>query len=257
MEKTGKVVAWICIFSTLLMGCYSSTLVDLYGGGERRVSSDSIEWVGRRSGTRYHLTVPPTFVKDTLVIGLRGSEGVKMHLDEISYVITKDGTKHMFDGQLSIANDTIVMRPRVDEKDEIYSGRIEYVVMKDRTKYECDTPPIASDSAIVYNPSVSIPLSDVVQYSSGGKKGSLYMDSLKSVVTKDGTKFEFATPPKISHETLVGVAVNKYVSIPLSDVAMVHVSRFSYVKTALLVVAFLGLAMADTNPGGFPGSFIP
>jgi hypothetical protein len=55
----------------------------------------------------------------------------------------------------------------------------------------------------------------------GDEKDKMYSDRIQFIITKDGTKYDFDTPPIFSNNTIVGKAV-KSVSIPLSDVSKVN-----------------------------------
>jgi hypothetical protein len=131
--------------------------------------------------------------------------------------------------------------PKGEEKERIYSDKIEYVITKDGTKREFVTPPAIMSNALVPKQSVSIPLSDVAQFNAGDGKGKIYMDRIQFIITKDSTKYEFDTPPKVSDDHIVGLALNKSTSIPLSDVSQVCVTKFKAAETVLLSVAVAGL----------------
>lgn len=175
MKRTGKVVAWTCIFTTLFMGCYTSAMIDLKDDLWGRIPTDRIEWVATRGGTKYQFVAPPVFVKDTIVIRPTGDARDKKCLNEISYVITKNGTKYMFNEPPAIVNDTIVTKPAASEKEKISSGGIEHVVMKDGTKYVFNKAPAIVNDKLVgvavfgreqdSTKQVSIPLSDVAEIS--------------------------------------------------------------------------------------------
>ena len=164
MKTTGNVVAWPCIFSTLLVGCYYSALID----------------------------------------------------------------------------------PNGAERDNINSDKIEYLIMKDSTKLGFDTPLSMSDSTLTYQrrEPVSIPMSDVLEFGPVDDKGTLYMDKLQFVVTKDSLKYEFITPPRVIHEKIVGVAVKETVTIPLSDVALVYTREIDPVGTTLGVLGTFAIGTA-------------
>jgi len=66
MTATNKSIAWLCIFSTCLAGCYSSSLID--PANERdRVYSDKIDYVVTYDGTKYEFSSPPSIVNDTII----------------------------------------------------------------------------------------------------------------------------------------------------------------------------------------------
>jgi len=67
MKKGGKVVAWVCIFSTVIMGCYSSAMIEPTGANKERVYSGEIHYLVTKDSTRYWFEKPPAIVKDTIV----------------------------------------------------------------------------------------------------------------------------------------------------------------------------------------------
>jgi hypothetical protein len=60
MEKASKGVTWICIFSTLLTGCYSSATVGPDSFAEVRLHHNRIIYVVTKDGTRYDFDKQPT-----------------------------------------------------------------------------------------------------------------------------------------------------------------------------------------------------
>jgi hypothetical protein len=67
MNTAGKAVAWTCIFSTLLVGCTSSAMIDPAGSEKERVYTDSIKMVITRDGTKYEFDPPATVVSNAIV----------------------------------------------------------------------------------------------------------------------------------------------------------------------------------------------
>ena len=67
MKKASKVVAWLCIFSTLFMGCYSSVTIDPTRNEKEKIYSGTIESVLTKDGTAYVFRIAPTIVNDTIV----------------------------------------------------------------------------------------------------------------------------------------------------------------------------------------------
>jgi hypothetical protein len=145
MERASQRFAWICIFGTVLWGCYTSTVVEPIGEGKDRMLSH-----------------------------------------RILYVVTKDSIKYVFDNAPSIINDTIVNEFRLipishvayasigdkDKSEKILPARISYLVTKDGTRYDFDTPPSTINGHIVgdlanasgdttRSRSVAIPLAEV------------------------------------------------------------------------------------------------
>jgi hypothetical protein len=142
MDRAGRIVAWLCIFSLLLTGCYTPSLIDATGEERKKIYAT----------------------------------------DEVYYVITKDSIKHVFDYPPVVTNDTImgqvtkeiakeVSIPLSDlaQVGESRSGTIEYVITKAGTKYPFEKPPAIANGAVVgemkptafERVAVAIPLSDV------------------------------------------------------------------------------------------------
>jgi hypothetical protein len=82
---------------------------------------------------------------------------------------------------------------------------------------------------------------------------NIYTDHIDYVVTKDGKKYDFEEPPVVTNDTISGrwttsawrFVRSKEVSIPLSDVAEISVSRYNAVKTWIWVGA-IGATIAVT-----------
>ncbi len=136
MKAIGKIIAWVCIFSIFLMGCYNTALLRADDEWFGKIPSDKIEQVAAKDGTRYQFVVPPVIVKDTVVIRPSGNRRDKLCSNEIDYVIAKDGTKYS-------------QMPAVIERERIPSGHIEYIVMKNGTRFEFDEAPAIVNDAIV------------------------------------------------------------------------------------------------------------
>jgi hypothetical protein len=66
MNNKHKAVAWVCIFSTLLMGCYGTVLIDPTGSEKESIHAHDIKYVTLRDGTEYEFYNPPTIANDTL-----------------------------------------------------------------------------------------------------------------------------------------------------------------------------------------------
>jgi hypothetical protein len=67
MNRPGKPVAWICLFSVLSMGCYSSALIDPKGDERDKMYSGEIEYVVMKDSTKYMFDRTPEIVKDSIV----------------------------------------------------------------------------------------------------------------------------------------------------------------------------------------------
>jgi hypothetical protein len=198
----GKVTVWLCIYSTLFMGCYTSTVIYPNGREMEKICAGDIESVALQDGTEYRFDNSPTIVNDTAVIKPTGDEKGKIHTNEMMYVITKNGKKYAFDKPPTIVNDTIMIQPTGVAKGKIYSDKIEYVITKDGRKYIFENPP-----AIVHDSIVG---------------------EVEMIVTPD-----IATDPT----AWVTAATGTRVSIPLSDVERVSVSEFNIWGTVIACVA--------------------
>lgn len=226
MERTGKIVAWLCIFSTLLMGCYSSAIIDPTGDEKDEIYSQKIEYVVTKDGTKYQFRRPPTIVKDAIVgevdMGVGDALAArqvsiptfdvaqtgKSHSGDITYVVTKAGAKYVFEEPPAVVENSVVGKAKLTERAKVSK---------------------------VHKEEVSIPLSEVAEIKSVQAGGIEY------VVTKGGVKYTFERPPAIVNKTIVGEAQlaegQLIVTIPLSDVAKVGVSQIDTVGTLVFIIA--------------------
>jgi hypothetical protein len=86
MNEPAKVVAWVCIFSTLFMGCYSSVLIDPTGDEKEKIYSKEIEYVIATAGPKYEFTQPPAIVHDTIVGETTGGREIRIPLSDVGLV---------------------------------------------------------------------------------------------------------------------------------------------------------------------------
>jgi hypothetical protein len=142
MEKASKAVAWICILSTLLMGCYTSTVVEPIGEGKDRMLSHRILYVVTKDSIKYVFDNAPWIINDTIVNEFRS-----IPLSQIAYA-------------------------SIEGKDKTLPARISFVVTKDGTRYDFDKPPSTINGHFVgelantsgdttRSRSVAIPLAEV------------------------------------------------------------------------------------------------
>jgi hypothetical protein len=153
MKKARKMVAWGCIFSTLFMGCYASSVIEPTGVEKETIYSNNIEYVVTKDGTKYEFEKAPVVANNTIVGGAKLTWYTQVNEEETSIPLS-----------------TVAFRG------ESPSGNIEYVVTKVGTKYMYEEPPAVVNRVIVgrakftgYTPAndeqVSIPLSDVAEIS--------------------------------------------------------------------------------------------
>ena len=94
MKAAQKLVACLCSFGTLLVGCYSSQVIDPGGSDKGKLSSGSIVSLVTNDSTMYEFREPPAIVRDS-VVGLveeRVPAGVKVTrvsvpLSDVAYVV--------------------------------------------------------------------------------------------------------------------------------------------------------------------------
>jgi hypothetical protein len=69
MEKTGRAVAWICMFSTLLVGCYTSAAIDP-GAQKERMYSERITYIVTKDSTMYKFNYSPPTIHPEYLRGM-------------------------------------------------------------------------------------------------------------------------------------------------------------------------------------------
>jgi hypothetical protein len=117
MKTRLKVVAWLCIFSTLLMGCYTSIIVEPTGDGKNLLRSHRIGYLVSKDSVKYVYDKPPIIVNDTIVgeftsvplahVSYASIEDMPLP-DSIAYVVTTDGRRYDFDSRARVLNGYIV-----------------------------------------------------------------------------------------------------------------------------------------------------
>jgi hypothetical protein len=92
MEKTRLITAWLCIFSTLLTGCYSSTLIDSREFSQQELHSKTITKVFAKEGTTYEFRRTSLFRDESAtvtadsVIGYSDGKRVSIALSDVAGV---------------------------------------------------------------------------------------------------------------------------------------------------------------------------
>jgi hypothetical protein len=160
----------------------------------------------------------------------------------------------------------VLVRPTGEEKQKMYLGKVAYVVTMDSTKYTYETPPTVVNDTIV-NGFRRIPLSDVAYASvvyDPRSSAVTWSYSIIYIVTKDGTRYDFASPPTLVKDTVVGELEhapgdstrNWSVAIALSDVAYVADSTdttnwitWGMVGVAIVAGYVVVVYLASTNRG--------
>ncbi len=117
MKTAGKAVAWVCIFSTTFMGCYTSALIDPRGTEKDKIYSGRIESVTMNDGREYVFDPSPTTVDDSIVGIVKGKQ-VSIPLSDVIYqkeepprhtcVIVEGGRTYLFENGPVVLNDSII-----------------------------------------------------------------------------------------------------------------------------------------------------
>jgi len=122
MKTTGKVTAWLCIFSSLLMGCYSSALVDPVGEDKEDIQSHDIAFVVLKDSRKYVFDEPPAIIGDTIVgqiskvigsieVTIPASEVTQCYESqpgEIGRIVTRAGTSYIFENPPAFVDKSLV-----------------------------------------------------------------------------------------------------------------------------------------------------
>ena len=97
MDTGRKIIAWLCMVSTLLTGCTSTTLVEPERDGVSVIHSGRIASVIMKDGTEYTFTDPPEVIDDVIVgtLDIRVTEGimkfpVALPLSEVARVTVRE-----------------------------------------------------------------------------------------------------------------------------------------------------------------------
>jgi len=69
-------------------------------------------------------------------------------------------------------------------------------------------------------------------------------ETINYVITTDGSKYVFDSPPSVIGKAIVGMSKNTAVSIPLSEVSRVHVTKYEPVTTTIVVVGIVAALAA-------------
>lgn len=89
MKTVNRLVAWTCLFSTTVMGCYTTSFIEPTGDGRQRMEKGEITRVVMKDGALYDFDEPP-IVAEEAIIGkakIRQSDGEYIS-KEVSLPIT-------------------------------------------------------------------------------------------------------------------------------------------------------------------------
>ena len=146
--NTTKIIAGVCIFSTLFMGCFSSVLIEPTDAENARMNSRYIDIVVTKDGKKYEFENPPVVANDSL-------------LGEAT--VTGYGEVNQEETSIPLSDLALVSKSN--------SGTTEFVVTKAGAKYTYEEPPAFVNGAYIgkakfagFTPmkeQVSIPLSDI------------------------------------------------------------------------------------------------
>jgi hypothetical protein len=85
MNKARETVVWVCVFSILFMGCYTSTLVNPTGHKREELDSGNIEYVVTNDGSKFVFDSSPT-VSENAIVGMSNHKAVSIPLSEVRRV---------------------------------------------------------------------------------------------------------------------------------------------------------------------------
>jgi hypothetical protein len=89
MNRITKTVSWVSIFSTLFMGCYTSTLIDPTGDDKGKIDSEKILYVVTNDNMKYRFQEPPRIVNDS-IIGIVNGKEVTLPMSDVKSVCVKE-----------------------------------------------------------------------------------------------------------------------------------------------------------------------
>jgi hypothetical protein len=91
MNSTMKVTAWVCIFSTSMLGCTSTSLYKPEGENQEKLYSGQIEGVVTKDGTKYEFRGDPkATIVDAVIKGISEGKEVAIPLSEVDKVLVRE-----------------------------------------------------------------------------------------------------------------------------------------------------------------------
>ena len=96
MKTVHRFVAWICLFSTTVMGCYTTSFIEPTGDGRQRIEKGEITRVVMKGGTVYEFDEPPIVVEEAITgdAKIKQSDGEYIS-KEVSLPITDVAEIHL------------------------------------------------------------------------------------------------------------------------------------------------------------------
>ena len=96
MKTVNRFVAWICLFSTTVMGCYTTSLIEPTGNERQRIERGEIIRVVMKDGTRYKFDKPAILVEGAIIgqTEIKQSDG-EYSSREVSLPITDVAEVHL------------------------------------------------------------------------------------------------------------------------------------------------------------------
>ena len=91
MNATMRLTAWICIFSTGLLGCTSTTLIQPEGENQEKLSSGEIESVVMKDGTKYEFEgTQKGTIAAGMVRGISGGKTVAIPISDVDRMLVRE-----------------------------------------------------------------------------------------------------------------------------------------------------------------------
>jgi hypothetical protein len=89
MNAAVKSVAWLCVFSVLLWGCYSSATIFATGNEKEQMYSGTIQAILTKDGMRYEFDFSAT-ISNNAIVGAVKNKSVSIPLSDVRVIY---GTK--------------------------------------------------------------------------------------------------------------------------------------------------------------------
>lgn len=90
MKRTSRIVAIMCTFSTLFMGCYTSFFAEPTVSEKQEPEPVKVKSVVTKDGTVYRFD-PPAMADSTAIIGVVNGKQVSIPLSDVESVTTSSG----------------------------------------------------------------------------------------------------------------------------------------------------------------------
>lgn len=91
MNATMKLTTWVCIFSSGLLGCTSTTLIQPEGANQEKLSSGEVEIVVMKDGTKYEFDGNhKVTISAGMVRGILEGKAIAIPLSDVDKVLVRE-----------------------------------------------------------------------------------------------------------------------------------------------------------------------